>query len=116
MSKSVGRAVRNARRVKSLSDRMRGAWGMVVIASLTHSAVTVYPYARDIYDAARGMTVTGALPRLDERSDISADAESYRLRTEPEAKTWSASNPVPIPLHPPRIRGLDIRKNNAENS
>lgn len=83
---------------------MRGAWGMVVIASLTHSAVTVYPYARDIYDAARGMTITGDLPHIDEDSDISDYIESYSGGL--GEKVFSAKNPVPLPPHPPKDKGM----------
>ena len=100
----MSRSVRNARRVKSLSDRMRGAWGMVVIASLTHSAVTVYPYARDVYDAARGMTITGALPHVDEDSNIAPYIESYS--DELGGEVFSSKNPVPLPPHPPKDKGM----------
>jgi len=106
----MSRAVRTMRRRKSIADRARGAWGMIVIASLAHSGVAIYPSARDLYDAARGLTVTGALPRLDERSDISADAETYLMDVDPDARVWSASNPVPDPSHPPlpgKRPGLD---------
>ena len=100
----MSRSVRNARRAKSFTDRVRGAWGLVVFASLAHSGATVYPYARDAYDAARGMTITGDLPHIDEDSDISDYIESYSGGL--GEKVFSSKNPVPLPLHPPKDKGI----------
>lgn len=88
------------RRRKSLADRARGAWGMIVFASLTHSMVAVYPAARDAWDLARGVTINGALPRVDADADISAALEPW-AQDGAEGRIWSAANPVPDPSHPP---------------
>lgn len=92
---------RTARRVQSLSDKVRGAWGLIVLASLTHSAYVVYPYAKEGYAATRGLTVIGALPAIDEASDIAPYIAAYSSQLVLEQK-----KSIPIPPHPPKEKGM----------
>lgn len=88
-------------RRKTIADRVLGAWHLIVFGALVNTGVDLYPAARDIYDRARGVMVSGALPRIAADYDIS----EYLPVDE---KIWGADHPVPPPPPPrPDFGGMD---------